>query len=68
MPECNLKDGAFLAEQCNFTAGECWCVDEKGHEKPNTRARVQPGTRDCKVALTKSSEQSKGVFWQHSLL
>lgn len=49
-------------EQCNITAGVCWCVDEKGQEKPNTRARIKPGTRDCKAAITKSNEQSKGEF------
>ena len=62
IPECNQEDGAFLVEQCNITAGVCWCVDEKGHEKRNTRARVQPGTRDCKAVIIKSTEQSKGVF------
>ena len=62
IPECNPEDGAFLAEQCNITAGVCWCVDEKGHEKPNSRVRVQPGTRDCKVAIIKSNEKNKGEF------
>lgn len=60
IPECNQEDGAFLPEQCNVTAGVCWCVDEKGHEKPKTRSRVQPGTRDCKDAISKSNEDSKG--------
>ncbi|XP_078349977.1 uncharacterized protein LOC144634818 [Oculina patagonica] len=61
IPECNQENGAFLSEQCNVTAGVCWCVDEKGREKPNTRAQVQRGTRDCSAANTKGNEHSKGV-------
>lgn len=62
IPECNPQNGAFLSEQCNITAGVCWCVDEKGQEKPNTRAQVQRGTRDCSAAKTKGNEHSKGML------
>lgn len=53
IPECHPEDGSFLSEQCNVTSGECWCVDNNGNEKPNTRAQVQRGTRNC-------SDASKG--------
>ena len=53
IPECHPEDGSFLPEQCNVTSGECWCVDNNGDEKPNTRAQVQRGTRNC-------SDASKG--------
>ena len=47
IPECNPDNGAFLIEQCNVTSRVCWCVDTDGIEKPNTRAQVERGKRDC---------------------
>lgn len=55
IPECNPENGAFLAEQCNATLGVCWCVDKNGHEKPNTRALVERGTRNCSQVGNKPS-------------
>lgn len=62
IPECNPDDGAFLEEQCNVTAGVCWCVDKKGQEKTNTHARVERGTRDCSDAKTKDNKRSNGTL------
>lgn len=36
VPICEA-DGNFSLLQCNQFIGECWCVDEHGIEKKNTR-------------------------------
>ena len=60
IPVCSPKDGTFLPEQCNSTAGVCWCVDEKGQEIANTRAQVQRGTRDCAAIKSKHGKNNIG--------
>ena len=41
VPLCE-RDGSFKTTQCNSVTGECWCVDEEGNEKPETRKVGDP--------------------------
>ncbi|XP_022796484.1 uncharacterized protein LOC111334939 [Stylophora pistillata] len=43
VPVCDSRDGEFIPEQCNATAGVCWCVDGNGQEIVNTREKVPRG-------------------------
>lgn len=62
IPVCDSKDGAFITEQCNTTAGVCWCVDGNGREILNTREKVERGKRNCAAAVIKfKSDEKKGV-------
>lgn len=36
IPQCK-QDGSFEQKQCNFEVKECWCVDKRGLELPQTR-------------------------------
>lgn len=43
MPQCK-SDGSFKEKQCHSSTGQCWCVDQNGHEWSGTRTR---GDLDC---------------------
>jgi hypothetical protein len=48
-PQCE-KDGSYTPMQCHGSTGYCWCVDENGEEKDNTRKR---GAVNCTEITTK---------------
>ena len=58
---CDSKDGAFITEQCNTTAGVCWCVDGNGREILNTREKVERGKRNCAAAVIKKGGKSRSL-------
>ena len=41
IPQCKA-DGSYKQVQCNSVTEECWCVDKKGLEKPETKTTGQP--------------------------
>ncbi|XP_070400306.1 nidogen-2 isoform X3 [Nothobranchius furzeri] len=47
IPQCD-EHGHYQPQQCHGSTGHCWCVDDKGHERPGTR--TPPGTPhvDCR--------------------
>ncbi|XP_070400305.1 nidogen-2 isoform X2 [Nothobranchius furzeri] len=47
VPQCD-EHGHYKAQQCHGSTGHCWCVDDKGQERPGTR--TPPGTPhvDCR--------------------
>ncbi|CAB4002251.1 cell death abnormality 1-like isoform X1, partial [Paramuricea clavata] len=48
-PQCE-KDGSYSPMQCHSSTGYCWCVDQNGQEKDNTRKR---GAVNCTEITTK---------------
>ncbi|XP_062270701.1 nidogen-2 [Scomber scombrus] len=46
VPQCDAS-GQYTPLQCHGSNGYCWCVDDRGHERPGTR--MPPGTapKDC---------------------
>uniref|UniRef100_A0A8C6KHZ8 Nidogen 2 n=1 Tax=Nothobranchius furzeri TaxID=105023 RepID=A0A8C6KHZ8_NOTFU len=45
VPQCD-EHGHYQPQQCHGSTGQCWCVDDRGQERPGTR--TPPGTpRDC---------------------
>lgn len=48
-PQCE-KDGSYTPMQCHGSTGYCWCVDQNGQEKDNTRKR---GAVNCTEISTK---------------
>ncbi|XP_022806051.1 uncharacterized protein LOC111343164 [Stylophora pistillata] len=44
IPQCR-PDGSFLPRQCDISY--CYCVDENGDERPNTRLNVRYGKPSC---------------------
>uniref|UniRef100_A0A8C6KI34 Thyroglobulin type-1 domain-containing protein n=1 Tax=Nothobranchius furzeri TaxID=105023 RepID=A0A8C6KI34_NOTFU len=47
IPQCD-EHGHYQPQQCHGSTGHCWCVDDKGQERPGTR--TPPGTPhvDCR--------------------
>ncbi|XP_067349367.1 nidogen-2 isoform X3 [Channa argus] len=37
VPQCDAE-GQYLPKQCHGSTGHCWCVDNRGQERPGTRA------------------------------
>jgi len=54
VPQCNGK-GEWLSEQEEPKSGMKWCVDENGHEIPDTRATIA----GFKTALTNCAKERK---------
>ena len=48
LPQCD-ENGEFAPQQCHPATTTCWCVDNKGVERPGTRVS-QPATPDCQVS------------------
>ncbi|XP_047432393.1 nidogen-2 isoform X2 [Mugil cephalus] len=46
VPQCD-EAGQYISRQCHGSTGHCWCVDDRGEERPGTR--TPPGTTrvDC---------------------
>nr|XP_058947870.1 thyroglobulin-like isoform X2 [Pocillopora verrucosa] len=47
VPQCK-SDGSFKEKQCHSSTGQCWCVDQNGHEWSGTRTR---GDLDCTTSV-----------------
>lgn len=45
-PVCE-ENGDFAAQQCHSSTGHCWCVDENGRERENTRRGPTEDRVDC---------------------
>lgn len=61
VPDCQ-EDGSYAPVQCFQHLGfgkQCWCVDDKGQEVPDTR------TMD---GMTPTCEKGEGMDFFHSLL
>ena len=69
MPQCK-SDGSFKEKQCHSSTGQCWCVDQNGHEWSGTRTR---GDLDCTTSgisrlywqkfANFSHKHEKCIFW-----
>lgn len=69
VPQCK-SDGSFKEKQCHSSTGQCWCVDQNGHEWSGTRTR---GDLDCTTSgisrrywqkfANFSHKHEKCIFW-----
>ncbi|XP_077370479.1 uncharacterized protein nid2a [Festucalex cinctus] len=46
VPQCDAN-GQYTPQQCHGSSGHCWCVDNKGQEKPGTRTPPGATPIDC---------------------
>ncbi|KAK2856787.1 hypothetical protein Q5P01_005522 [Channa striata] len=70
VPQCD-DDGQYLPRQCHGSTGHCWCVDNRGQERPGTRTPPGSPSVDCDkpvpVAPTQRPE-SVCERWRASLI
>ena len=50
VPQCEL-DGSYSQVQCHSSTGYCWCVDEDGKERSQTRQRGRPNCTAGKACV-----------------
>uniref|UniRef100_A0A8C6KF90 Nidogen 2 n=1 Tax=Nothobranchius furzeri TaxID=105023 RepID=A0A8C6KF90_NOTFU len=68
IPQCD-SDGRYRSLQCHGSTGHCWCVDDKGQERPGTR--TPPGTPHvdyCSKPASTSRPESVCERWRASLM
>ncbi|XP_029695957.1 nidogen-2 isoform X7 [Takifugu rubripes] len=46
IPQCDT-DGSYRPQQCHGSTGHCWCVDNRGQERPGTRTPPGTAPTDC---------------------
>ncbi|XP_051915067.1 nidogen-2 isoform X29 [Hippocampus zosterae] len=46
VPQCDAN-GQYTPQQCHGSSGHCWCVDNKGQERPGTRTPPGATPVDC---------------------
>ncbi|XP_061641893.1 uncharacterized protein nid2a isoform X2 [Phyllopteryx taeniolatus] len=46
VPQCDAN-GQYTPQQCHGSSGHCWCVDNKGQERPGTRTPPGATPIDC---------------------
>ncbi|KAJ8029030.1 Murinoglobulin-1 [Holothuria leucospilota] len=57
-PDCE-ENGDFAAQQCHSSLGQCWCVDENGRERTNTRRGPTEDRVDCTGMSPVEDEESE---------
>ncbi|KAM9766649.1 nidogen-2 isoform 2-T2 [Menidia menidia] len=67
VPQCDA-DGQYIPQQCHGSTGHCWCVDENGQERAETR--TPPGTqpKDCNQSDQGTRPESVCERWRASLM
>ncbi|XP_019716219.1 nidogen-2 isoform X21 [Hippocampus comes] len=46
VPQCDAN-GQYTPQQCHGSTGHCWCVDNRGQERPGTRTSAGSTPVDC---------------------
>uniref|UniRef100_A0A3Q2YWJ2 Thyroglobulin type-1 domain-containing protein n=1 Tax=Hippocampus comes TaxID=109280 RepID=A0A3Q2YWJ2_HIPCM len=46
VPQCDAN-GQYTPQQCHGSSGHCWCVDNRGQERPGTRTPPGATPVDC---------------------
>ncbi|XP_026157559.1 nidogen-2 [Mastacembelus armatus] len=46
VPQCD-DNGQYISQQCHGSTGYCWCVDNRGQERPGTRTPPGAAPKDC---------------------
>ncbi|XP_019716206.1 uncharacterized protein nid2a isoform X9 [Hippocampus comes] len=59
VPQCDAN-GQYTPQQCHGSTGHCWCVDNRGQERPGTRTSAGSTPVDCD-----KPEQPKTQCEQH---
>uniref|UniRef100_A0A7N8YPF2 Nidogen 2a (osteonidogen) n=1 Tax=Mastacembelus armatus TaxID=205130 RepID=A0A7N8YPF2_9TELE len=66
IPQCD-SDGHYRPLQCHGSTGYCWCVDNRGQERPGTRTPPGTAPSDC----DRPGEKEKSIVcerWRASLI